>query len=378
MAATVVVVVLEAAAEAYGKQLAMSVGEGIVETLFRQEQIASDLNEIKKQLAALSDFIRNKLPTLIERSVDLAFARKAEFDVAEKARTISGGIATLRQALKDGAPDANLQFLVSELAGHADAIFEIGGALIAYGQPYYASVGVAFGAGLKAYSTLVSVAPERFQSLKNRASDWKFRLQPWLDAARPSSLSGSLMWWESRYALGLKTVPSFETWNTHTTREVVISWTKLGGNVFVNGAWFGYWRDKGLQGDTLGRWLKPGQTFEQARAKGELPYTLPEWWTIRADVPASKGDYEQCAYLLSTLIHDYYLYQEIAPTMKKAVAIVNATMAALEKILSVSDDATSNIQPSAAENVLTAEQQSKQVETTLSLNLPGIGITRRF
>jgi len=333
MAAAGIVVVLSAAAEAYAKQLAASVGEGIVETLFHQGEIARDLDEIKKQIAALSEFIRNKLPALIERSVDLAFARKAEFDVAEKARTIVSSIATLESAKNKQAPANNIQFIVSELVGHADAIFEMGGTLIAYGQPYYASVGLAFGAGLKAYAAVVKVAPERVDGLRTRAGDWKNRLQPWVDASRPTSLLGFLNWLQSRYDLGVKTVPSFETWITHTTREVAISWTQYDDRVFVNGAWFGYWQGKGLDGKPLGRWLPPNVTFDQAAANGTLQYTLPEWWTIKPNVPASMDDYNQCAYELSMLIVDYYSYPELAPAAKNAVAIVTEALKVIETII---------------------------------------------
>jgi hypothetical protein len=80
MAATVIITILETAAEAYAKELASSAGEGIVETLFNQGQIKNDLNEIKTLLSALSEFIHTKLPALVEHSVDLSFARKTEYE----------------------------------------------------------------------------------------------------------------------------------------------------------------------------------------------------------------------------------------------------------------------------------------------------------
>jgi hypothetical protein len=333
MAAVPLVAVLEAAAEAYAKQLAVSVGEGVVETLFNQKEIASDLEEIKKMLVALSEFIRSELPILVERAVDTALAKKLEYDVVEKALTVRGSIAVLNSASETNVPEWRLQFLISELAFHADGLFEMAGALTSYGQPYYASVGVAFGLSLKAYASIVAHAPERFESLFLRASDWKPRLAGWVDDKRQSSFSSHLKWYKERFALGARTVPSFETWKTHTTREVLISWQRQGNVIWLFGAWYGYWQDKGLQGDTLARSLDEGQSVEAAQAAGVLRYTIPEWYEVKADAIPSMADYEQCAEELNKLIADYYRYPFVAPSLEKANDLINSLLVAIDAIV---------------------------------------------
>jgi len=381
MASVLIVTVLETAGEVYIKELASSVGEGIVETLFNQKAIADDLNEIKLQLAALSEFIRNRLPVLIERSVDLAFARKAEFDVAEKARTIVGSIATLQRALEAGVPATNIQFLISELAGHADSIFELGGALISYGQPYYASVAVAFGMGVKAFTLIVSVAPERVESLYQRMEDWKAKLFPWVDDSRPTSLTATLNGMEERFLLGQKTVPSFETWNTQTTREVLISWQQQGDTIWLAGAWFGYWKETGLNGNLLARPLAPGESVEQAQAAGTLRYTWPEWWTVKPNSIPSRADYEQCANSLSILIHDYYAYPVSAPTLKNAVSIVKNMIEVID-IVSKRPEAETTKAPLlgtlVVESAPTPEQQAERIAQAMMPGRLGIGMTWKF
>lgn len=374
----IIVSLLGSAAEAYGKQLALTVGAGIVETLFHQGQIAADLDEIKRQLAALSDFIRNKLPALVVRATDVSLAHKAEFDVAEKARTIAGSIATLKRAINDKRPDVNIQFIVSELVGHSDAIFELGGSLIAYGQPHYASVGIAFGAGLSGYAAAAAVSPERIEGIKAVASNWKVRLQPWVDAKIPESFLAKLNWLQERYDLGAKTVPSFETWNTHTTREVAISWkgsTETG--VWIHGAWFGYWKDKGLQGDTLAWFIQPGTSYEQAMAEHLVrptTPTIPEWWQIKGDVPASMTDYNQCADALAMLIVDYYSYADLAPPLKGAVSLIEKTLTILDSILT-SEAFFDTAKPLSEVDMMTAERKHQIIEDVLRRNLPGIGLT---
>ena len=54
-------VLLTAIAEAFGKELAKNVGAGIVETLFRQQAIARDLEEIKRLLLVIANWIWNIL-----------------------------------------------------------------------------------------------------------------------------------------------------------------------------------------------------------------------------------------------------------------------------------------------------------------------------
>ena len=382
MAAVIVVTILETAAEAYAKELALSLGAGLVEALFNQGEIARDLNEIKKELAVLSDFIRNRLPILIERSVDLSFAKRAEFEVVEKANTIRGAIAALQAALENDAPEANIQFLVSELAGHADALFETGGALISYGQPYYASVAVAFGMSVKAYAQLVSVAPERFESLYTRAGIWRRKLLTWVDPSQAASFVGVLDWLEGRHALGQKTVPSFETWNTGTTREVLISWEQKDDSIWLFGAWFGYWRDRGLNGNMLYRILPSGTSVEQAAANGQLRYTMPEWWAVKANVPTSRADYEQCAEQLSTLIHDYYSYTDLAPPLQNSVALVKSMLHVIDTVLARADVIDlATVQPLGhlvTEAVPTAAQQSERVKLAMQPGRLGLGLTRRF
>ncbi len=98
------------------------VGAGIVETLFRQQQIAADLEAIKLQLAAISAFFRAALPGLMRRTTDAALAQRVEFDIVEKVRTIRRAIASLQRARDNGSPQASIQFLVSELAGHCDQV----------------------------------------------------------------------------------------------------------------------------------------------------------------------------------------------------------------------------------------------------------------
>ncbi|MBV7538237.1 hypothetical protein KW842_20895 [Duganella sp. sic0402] len=333
MAAVPLVVVLEAAAEAYAKELAASIGTGIVETLFNQGKIASDLAEIKQMLMALSEFIRLELPLLVERSVDIALAKKLEYEVIEKALTVRGSIASLQAAREVNVPEWRLQFLVSELAFNADGLFEMAGALTSYGQPYYASVGVAFGLSLKAYASIAVSAPERFASLYLRCADWQPRLTQWMDISRSTSLAGSLKWYRERYELGQRTVPSFETWNTHTTREVLISWQRQGDVIWLFGAWYGYWQGTGLNGNMLSRCLAEGQSVEQAMAAGALRYTIPEWYEVKADVIASRADYDQCAEELKKLIADYYRYPVVEPNLVKANHLIASLLATIDKIL---------------------------------------------
>lgn len=379
MGAAVIVPVLTAAAEAYAKQLGQTVGEGIVETLLHQGEIARDLNEIKQMLAALSDFIRNKLPALVEQSVDLSFARRAEYEVVEKAKTIKGAIASLNDARRTHAPSREVDFLVSELVGHGNSILELGGTLIAYGQAYYASVGISFGAALNAFAAAAKESPYRARALLERAEDWQARLKPWVDPARPSSLTAVRDWLVARHDLGGRAVPSFETWNTHTTREVAISWCPMGDGIFVAGAWFGYWKEKGLQGDTLGTLLKAGVTFDKAIADGTLSYTLPEWWTVKANSPTTMADYESIAQQLAALINDYYNYDTVSPPAKNAVTLIDDTLNQIAKLLAVKAQALAGL---ASEPVITGAQTEAQrlerVAAVFRENRPGIGLTRRF
>lgn len=336
MATPVIVGLLGTAAELYIKELANKVGAGIVETLFRQQQIAADLEAIKLQLAAISAFLRDELPGLVRRTTDTALAQRVEFDVVEKVRTIRGAIASLQRARDNGAPQANIQFLASELAGHCDQVFEMGGVLISYGQPYYAAVGVAFAAGLRGYSETAKEEPARIESVLALASAWKPRLQSWLSPEIPDSMRAKLNWLEGRLQLGAATVPSFETWNTHTTREVAISWSgdpETGIQIFA--AWFGYWKDRGLDGNMLVRIVPPGLTFQQAieqKAARPTTPTIPEWWTVKPGVPASRADYEQCAAMLHNLIDDYYACQRNQDPLSKAVKVIEATVATCEDL----------------------------------------------
>ena len=380
MAAPAIVGLLGTAAEAYGKELATEIGGGIVETLFNQAQIAADLESIKRQLAALSDFIRNRLPALVQRATDASIAHKVEFEVVEKVRTIRGSIATLNKARQSGAAPINIQFLVSELAGHCDQVFEMGGVLISYGQPHYAAVGVAFAAGLKGYAEAAREEPARAESVLSLANTWKTRLAVWLDPAIPDSMQSKLTWLEERIRLGASCVPSFETWNTHTTREVAISWwgdpaTGIG----IAGAWFGYWQDKGLQGDTLAWMAPPGLTFEQAieqRAVRPTTPTIPEWWGVKAGVPANMDDYNQCAFMLGTLITDYYACLQNEDPLKKAVALVVSTIKTCEDI--VKDGGVPTVVPAVSYATALVDWELARyanVQAVLSRKVPGIGST---
>lgn len=58
----------------------------------------------------------------MRRTTDAALAQRVEFDVVEKVRTIRGAIASLQRARDNGSPQASIQFLVSELAGHCDQV----------------------------------------------------------------------------------------------------------------------------------------------------------------------------------------------------------------------------------------------------------------
>lgn len=336
MAAPVIIALLESAAELYAKELANKIGAGIVETLFHQAQIAEDLERIKQQLAAISDFLRNELPGLLRRANDAALAHKVEFDVVEKVRTIRGAIASLQKARENRSPQSSIQFLTSELAGHCDQVFEMGGVLISYGQPHYASVCVAFAIGLKGYAEAVKEEPARIESVLSLASAWKPRLAAWLEPTAADTMRSKLTWLEGRLQLGSTCVPSFETWNTHTTREVVISWSgEPETGIMIFAAWFGWWQGTGLNGNRLVRFGPVGMTFqqvmEQHAARPTTP-TMPEWWSVKAQTPPSIADYEQCAAMLAALIEDYYACQRNQEPLRTAVELLEVTVQTCEHI----------------------------------------------
>ncbi len=335
MAAHVFVFLLPAAAEAFGKQLAVEIGGGIVETLFNQKAIHEDLARIKLQLEDLSEFLRTKLPALIGREVKESLAQFTQFDVAEKARTIKSSIATLEHAAAAHASDEILQGLISELVGHADAVFERGGTLIEYGQPYYASVGIAFGAGFSGYTAALKFAPERLAGLRTRVGDWRARLLPWVDASLPNSLSGNLARLQTRHALGERVYPLVDAQNPVPKREFVLSWVEQEPNrIFANGAWFEYWSDRDVVGNKLGSWLPHGKTFAEASAEGSLPYAIPEWWEVKEfKVPEGLDFYTQAARSLSSLMADYFLAMTVVPRLTSAVAVVKSMLDAIEVVI---------------------------------------------
>lgn len=337
-----IAMVLTEAAKAFASELAGTVGQGIIETLFNQREIALDLAQIKRMLEQLTAFIRNELPAAIERATDEAVARKASFDVSEKAVTIRAAMNAL-----DEAKPRERERLVEELAGHAVAILETGGALISYGQPYYGSVGLAFASATHAFAKIATWSPARVSHLRTRAVDWKARLTLWVDANVPTSLAAISERLETRHSMALRLLPPYQTWVNGREHRVALSWQTRGESVFVSGAWFGLYKSDDsthLLGDTLGQVLQPGLTFESAIANNSLAFNVPapELWQVKANVPPTMSDYNQLGAAIGSLNEDEKVYLQKAPGAKNAAALIRSLLLSIDKIL----DATISLEPS--------------------------------
>ena len=354
MAAAALVAVLSAAAEAYAKQLAATLGTGIVETLFHQDGIFKDLEDIKAQIAALSDFVRNQLPPLVGQIVDLELKKQTEGKIVEKAVTIAGRIGTLENALKAHLPEAQIDTFVTELVGHTDAILEMGGELLSGGQAFYASVSIAFGASLKGYAAIAKVAPLRVGEYKRRMESWKVRLQPWLNSAVATSLTGYQAYLNGRQELGKKVVPTVQSWLVGHERRFAISWFDSPGGpgfafdntfppppvippaVIVYGGWFALYPPVTAptsNADELGQRLPEGVTFDQAVANGTLAFTIPEWWTVKENVPASRADYDQSIADLQAVISDYNRYPAVIVPVNHAIDLTVSAVKQIDRLI---------------------------------------------
>jgi len=328
VAAPAIVGIIAAAAEAFAEQLGQTVGEGLVETLFNQQAINRNLEDIKKKLDELIDYLRNEMPSLVERKVELVLARDIGYKIIEKADTIAGSIATLKKSRQLKEAPGVVQNHLAALVSHAEQIAEMGGTLITYGQPFYTSVGVAFAAMLKAYEATIAESPSTAASLRTRLTSWQPRLAPWIDHTRPSSLAAAYDWVENRQKIGLKVLPTFWTWDTHVERRVALSWNQFGESVMVFGAWYGFYKDDAgrtyMNGNLLGQMLPPDLSVDSARAQGVLQFTIPEseWWEVKHNTPASRADYDEAAARLSSLQQDFERYPKLMPAVKGAMDLV--------------------------------------------------------
>lgn len=342
-------VLLTAIAEAFGKELAKNVGAGIVETLFRQQAIARDLEEIKRLLLVIANFLATKLPGIVYDQSKRAGADLIQMEVVEIVDTVVGSTAILKEKRIASSParfDA-----CSELDAHVERLFEKAGVLRTYGQIYYASVSVALLACLVAYAEMVEVEPVRFKALAVRLNAWKAQLPSWLDTSSQGSLGWIDRTLDADYELAARLLHEMDSRVVGHETRYLLGWqrrdypadpdsgTPATYAIQTYGCWFYYDGESVVGDEPLGAVYSLPNNSPTTRAQvmalaiRDRYYDPAGFYRITDGYLGYRPAFDAAAARLSQMVEQVKAYPSLSPPAKSAVSQVKAMVDAINKAL---------------------------------------------
>lgn len=357
----IAVVILEKIGAEFAQDLAVEIGGGIVETLFNQQAINRNLEDIKSKLSQIYFWMTQNLPNVIYDKTKQVIAESTQYDAIEKINTVVGNIALIKKK-KNAKCDPNdpqacifarqevLQ-VATDLNRSAVALFEKAGELITYGQAYYAVICVSFSTCINVYKELVEVDQDQFIPLVIRLRDWQGRLKDWSNNSVPHSLGYIDKTLDSEYTIAVNAFDGMDVRKQPHETRYLLSWERVSELDYITqkmqhlvhyyGCWFEFDGNRFLGDEPIGGVISDPDgiitTRDQLMAiinPEPNRYQDPKWFFNIVD--NNRGGfplYEACVYRLQALFHAMKNYSNLSPGAKKAVNLVRDMQAAIDAIL---------------------------------------------